>query len=54
MIDKQNIQVKPPWERWLCIHKFSGGARVTYDSKGRKRYARICSKCGQRKYVDGR
>ncbi len=52
MTDKYNIQAKSPWERWMCIHKFSGGVRTVYDSKGRKRHARICSKCGKRKYID--
>lgn len=44
--------MKPPWQRWLCVHNFTGGIRAVYDTKDRKRYARICLKCGQRDYID--
>ena len=52
MIKATEIEIKPFLERWICVHKFTGGARVVYDSKGRKRHARICLKCGQRNYID--
>ena len=52
LIKATEIEIKPFWIRWLCVHNFTGGARVIYDSKGKKRYARICMKCGKRNYID--
>ena len=52
MIKATEIEIKPFWKRWLCVHNFTGGVRVVYDIKGRKRHARICMKCGQRNYID--
>lgn len=49
---KETDKMQPIWKRWLCVHKFTGGVRVVYDFKGRKRHARICMKCGQRNYID--
>lgn len=46
------IEVKPFWVRLLCAHNYTGGARFVLDSKGKKRYARICRKCGKRDYLD--
>ena len=36
----------------MCVHSYSGGVRVVYDKKGNKRHAKICYKCGHRKYID--
>lgn len=52
MIKATEIEMKPLWKRLLCIHNFTGGVRTVYDNKGRKRYARICVKCGKRDYID--
>ncbi len=52
LINATEIKMKPPWIRWLCIHKFTGGVRTIYDKKGRKRHAYICLKCGKRDYID--
>lgn len=52
LINATDIKMKPPWKRWLCVHNFTGGVRTVYDSKDRKRHARICIKCGQRNYID--
>lgn len=52
MINATEIKMKPPWIRWICAHRFTGGVRVVYDNNGKKRHARICEKCGQRNYVD--
>ena len=52
MIKATETEIKPLWKRWFCIHNFTGGVRVIYDSKGKKRHARICIKCGKRDYAD--
>ncbi|MCI8718412.1 MAG: hypothetical protein K2N61_08600 [Lachnospiraceae bacterium] len=52
LINPREIKIQPLWKRWLCVHKFTGGARVVYDREGRKKHARICLKCGQRQYID--
>lgn len=52
LLNATDIKIQPPWIRWLCVHNFTGGARTVYDSKGKKRHARICTKCGQRDYID--
>lgn len=52
---KRNIDVtkiEPFYKRWFCLHKFTGGARKVIDRCGRTRHARICTKCGQRDYID--
>lgn len=36
---------------FICVHQYTGGARVVYDRRGRKRHARICTKCGKRNYI---
>lgn len=52
LIKATEIKIKPFWERWLCVHNYTGGVRAVYDTKGRKRHARIYLKCGQRDYID--
>lgn len=52
IIDPIDTKIKPFWIRWLCLHNFTGGVRVVFDNKGRKRYARICLKCGKRDYIN--
>lgn len=52
LINVSEIEVKPFWKRWLCVHKFTGGVRTVYDNKGKKRHAYICLKCGKRDYID--
>lgn len=52
MIRATDIEVKPFWIRWFCLHEFTNGVRTVLDKKGKKRHARICMKCGQRDYID--
>ena len=52
LIKATNIKIKPFWKRWLYVHNFTGGVRAVYDTRGRKRHARIYLKCGQRDYID--
>lgn len=52
LINATEIKTKPPWERWLCIHKYTSGVRTVYDNKGKKKHAYICLKCGKREYID--
>lgn len=52
LINATEIKMQPPWIRWLCVHKFTGGVRTVYDNKGKKRHAYICLKCGKREYID--
>ena len=44
--------MKPFWKRCLCVHKYTGGVRVIYNNKGKKRHSYICLKCGKREYID--
>ena len=48
----KEIKVKPLFVRIMCVHSYSGGVRVVYDKRGNKRHAKICYKCGHRKYID--
>lgn len=52
MKNATEIEIKPLWVRWLCVHKYTGGVRTVYDNKGKKRHAYICLKCGKREYID--
>jgi len=51
LIKATEIKMKPPWERWLCGHEFINDTIVECDSKGNKKYAYICLKCGKREYI---
>lgn len=44
--------MQPFYKRWLCIHKYTGGARTVHDNNGKKKHAYICLKCGKREYID--
>ena len=50
MINATDIKIQPLYKRIFCVHSYTGGVRAVNDSKGRKRYARICVKCGKRFY----
>jgi len=52
LVNPKEIKIQPLYKRWLCIHEFTGGARVIYDRKNRKKHTRICLKCGKRQYID--
>lgn len=52
-MNKEDIKVKPFWVRCMCLHKFTGGMKVVYTPfTKQKKYAHICTKCGQRRYVN--
>lgn len=52
MLDSNYMKIEPLYKRMFCNHQYTGGFRKIVDYKGRKRYARICVKCGKRDYAD--
>lgn len=52
MINATEIEMKPFWKRWSCVHKYTGGVRTVYEDKGKKKNVCTCLKCGKRKYID--
>ena len=52
MINVKEIKIKPFYKRLLCFHKYTSGIRVIHDKSGKKRHAWICTKCGDRIYID--
>lgn len=51
-LGEKHMSIKQFIKRYIiCVHCYEGGARAFFDRRGRKHHARVCVKCGKRKYL---